>query len=304
MIVTPTVLVLGAGASKPFGFPLGSELRSKIIQANEVPPRLSVLLQTVVQNGYDSALAAAFADTLRKSGSASVDALLEHRPDFAEIGKAAISAALIPLEREWNLFDPNASAQSWYDYLFHAMNAPKLRWHYNQLSVVTFNYDRSLEFYLFTALRNLYNISAEEAAEYVRSIPIVHVHGKLGALREMYGTGRPYDTEISRETIATSVQAIRVVHEDLGDSEEFKDAKRVLMGAKRVLFLGFGYDPTSVKRLEPLAIPQSAAIFGSTNGLTNAERHSVKELFGQRLTTEDSGLEVLPFLRSLAILDR
>ena len=33
MIETPTVLILGAGASKPYGYPIGSELKSRIISS-------------------------------------------------------------------------------------------------------------------------------------------------------------------------------------------------------------------------------------------------------------------------------
>ena len=43
MIDTPVVLVLGAGASRPYGFPLGTELREDALQPPErdLPTALS-----------------------------------------------------------------------------------------------------------------------------------------------------------------------------------------------------------------------------------------------------------------------
>jgi hypothetical protein len=86
-----------------------------------------------------------FAAKLRDSGRDSVDAFLEHNPNFLDVGKPSIAATLIPHE------DPDAIQDGdWYRNLFNAMNAPFAEFENNKLAVITYNYDRSLEFYPWT----------------------------------------------------------------------------------------------------------------------------------------------------------
>ena len=88
MITIPTVLVLGAGASAPFRFPLGSQLRQNILGT----------VGALAQVGYSAADISRFCDAFLFSGKESVDAFLEHRTEFIEVGKAAIAQVLIPCE--------------------------------------------------------------------------------------------------------------------------------------------------------------------------------------------------------------
>ena len=50
----------------------------------------------------------------------------------------------------------------------------------NKLSIVTFNYDRSLEHYLLNSLMTLHGKTRDECAQALKKIPIVHVYGQLG----------------------------------------------------------------------------------------------------------------------------
>src|SRR5712692_234585 len=99
MIRRRTLLVLGAGASIPFGFPSGQQLKAKICAglSNEPVEFVYTLLRAC---GFDAALIVAFRDEFARSGRSAVDAFLEHRPDFLAVGKAAIAATLIPYEVE------------------------------------------------------------------------------------------------------------------------------------------------------------------------------------------------------------
>jgi len=96
-----------------------------------------------------------FRNSLERSGRSSVDAFLEHRTEFLEVGKAAIAALLLPCEKEESLFDLNRDSR-WYEYLFQKLNAGFEDFANNRIAFITFNYDRSLEFYLFTALKHAY----------------------------------------------------------------------------------------------------------------------------------------------------
>lgn len=144
MITKTTVLILGAGASIDYGFPLGRGLRDLVCR---VPGTAGA--SAITDAGYDPEELNEFVDILRHSGYTSVDWFLEDRPEFISIGKAAIAAALIPFENPDRLFPPDAPANHWYELLLNTMDSPRGSFTENRLSIVTFNYDRSLEYYLF-----------------------------------------------------------------------------------------------------------------------------------------------------------
>lgn len=302
MISQRTVLILGAGASMEFGFPSGFDLLRQLTHPT-FESGSNTELSTLAACGYDSSAVAAFASALAQSGRTSVDAFLEHRSEFLDVGKAALACALIPHEHEDALFDRSKPSQSWYDYLFARMNARLQEFEYNQLSVITFNYDRSLEHYLITALMNSYSLTVERAANLVnRYVPILHVHGMLAPHSALDSNGRAYAPDLGSDAIRKAAASIRVVHERDSDSA-FRLAVERLSLAKRIFFLGFGYDPTNVARLRVRTIPQSASIYGTRRGVRHAECAAVREAFQNRIELDSQDREIQEFLRETAVLD-
>ena len=102
MIEVSTCLVLGAGASAPYGFPVGEKLMEDIIAKVATPndKHWTALLQA----GHDRRHLEDFVSTLRESGQESVDAFLAHHARFMDVGKAAIAATLIRYEGRDVLF--------------------------------------------------------------------------------------------------------------------------------------------------------------------------------------------------------
>jgi hypothetical protein len=109
MITTPTVLILGAGASAPFGYPVGSDLTEQIKLYSTPGQWLQILLR---EAGFFDEQISKFRDALRKSQRPSIDAFLEtYEEDFMEIGKTAIAAVLMDHEKPDTLIDhPNLSS--------------------------------------------------------------------------------------------------------------------------------------------------------------------------------------------------
>ena len=75
----------------------------------------------------------------------SVDAFLEHRPEYLQIGKLSIALCIMAHEHEKKLFN---AQRNWYDYLRIKLNSSFDEFGDNKLSIITFNYDRSIEHYL------------------------------------------------------------------------------------------------------------------------------------------------------------
>ena len=184
MITKKTVLVLGAGASFPYGLPTGLELTNIVCADHQkpIPKKHSRVKRDLAEAGFRPYEIEEFINALRESGKLSVDAFLEYRTDFLEIGKAAIASVLISLEDRNELFS-RSNPGSWYLYLYGRLDAPYEDFAGNQLSIMTFNYDRSLTQFLSSALANTYNKALSNAyARLCESIPIFHVHGDLGPL--------------------------------------------------------------------------------------------------------------------------
>ena len=107
--------------------------------------------------------------------------------------------------------------------------------------------------------------SDDDAADLVRSIPLVHVHGSLGSYPEV-----PYQTEASPEDLLSISQRIKVVSEvaDTDDggfaSPEFDEANRLLEEAERIFFLGFGFHTDNVRRFNYFSPDAPAENVGGT----------------------------------------
>jgi hypothetical protein len=290
MINRPTVLILGAGASAHLGYPTGNILVEKILKAldNHSSPEMPLF-----ENFGWTTKALEFKEALSFSSRSSVDAFLEHRAEYIDVGKLAIAQQLIKSESMEKLFERNDD--NWYQYLFEQLNASFENFGDNRLSVVTFNYDRSFEQYLFTALKHSYGKDDDEVVSQLSRISIVHVHGVLGKLpwQDPSGCGREYEKTEHKAHIKKSSDAIKIIHEGIEGDTEFTEAQKLIDQAKRLLFLGFGFHKTNVARL---GINWSnRMIMGTGFGLTETERNHVQLRCGEKLKLFD--LPVLSFLR-------
>src|SRR5262249_16422014 len=135
-------------------------------------------------------------------------------------------------------------------YLFNAMasQASGDSFLQNQVSIVTFNYDRSLEQFLYRAIRARFAVDERMALEFYRKISIVHVHGKLSPLEVVADGGRPYSKETTPDIIKEAAAQIKIIHE--GGMDVFGRALHYLRGARQVFFLGFSFHHKNLERLQ------------------------------------------------------
>ena len=293
MIQTQTVLVLGAGASQHLRFPLGGELKISI-QSHLARPEIDTF-QILKRLNFEQDHILGFQNALSYSGQPSVDAFLEHRPEFTVVGKTAIAQQLIQTEQDDYLF----SHAGWYEYLLNTLAPTPEGFGENKLAVLTFNYDRSLEHYLFTALKNRFALSDRDTTKAMASIPIFHLHGSLAPLPWQSSPGvRPYNDRTDLESIRLARDSIRIIHEDAGDDQVFQRAHQLIAQAARLIFLGFGYHRDNVRRLMLPTTPAKARLYGSCFGFTKLETEDIKKLFPKGIVLGYYMYDVLDFLRN------
>jgi hypothetical protein len=241
MIKTPTVLILGAGSSIQCGYPLGRDLVARLCEL-----RGTHALGTLPE-GWTRERAERFLDTLSYSDPASIDAFLERHPEDADLGKYLITLKLKACEDIKTLFPP--SDAGWYRHLFEQLLVNgEPHFEQNRLSIVTFNYDRSLEAYLHTRLKAQFGLSDAEATERLGHVPILHVHGILGEL-----PAYPYQSDSSPDELLAISRKIQIIHE-IADRENdycndaFRMGHDLILAANRIYILGFGFHPDNVRR--------------------------------------------------------
>ena len=297
MIMDNTVLVLGAGASMPYGFPSGRELFFIIKKGLNIYTKgKRILWEKLRTLGIKDNEIKDFRSALNYADSPSVDAFLEHRSEFSEVGKLSIALTLIPYEDERRLFNIGGSADmpsSWYRYLMDKLDAKdRDEFKYNKLSVITFNYDRSWEHYLFTALKHRYGITDNECAESLSSMPIIHVYGSLGSLPwQASNFSRPYEETSDLLEIQKASRQIIVMSEKDDSAPVFHRVFELMKEASKIYFLGFGYHNTNLRRLGMSRLVNKANRFGTSVGLGNAEWRSISDTW--HITFKGTNIDIL-----------
>jgi hypothetical protein len=232
-----------------------------------------------------------FRNSLFDAQDLSIDEFLRTNRRFWKLGKSIIAAVLLSHEKnfelreKWRNIRLSANTKSlengnWYRHLWGGLTYQTSfeEFGLNKLEIITFNYDRSLEHYLFSSLKGKYEGKTDvECAEQLKKIPIIHVHGKLGYL-EWECPNKPivkYDLKnYNKNVIGNAASTIMIVHESSKSDEAFQKARGALQTAKRIYCLGFGYDPINLEHLglkspsnETASFRTHSKIYGTSLGL-------------------------------------
>lgn len=259
MIRQNTVFILGAGASQPYGYPTGLGLRKKILHGGAV---LKDCLHGNWQRAVDD-----FITTFQRSSITSIDLFLSRNSEFINIGKPAIVKAIIDGEKgsrfREEMVNPNDPSQDnrkedWYSFIYQEMTKEltskndyqKLA--ENNVTFISFNYDRSFEHFLAESFVNSFHgIDGEKLYGVLRKIKIIHVYGKIAPLPwEDSEKGISYK-QITPQRVMELSKNIHVI----GEERDLIDAslKQAQIGeAEKIFFLGFGF---AKENLDILNIP-------------------------------------------------
>jgi len=298
MVAENSVLVIGAGGSIPYGYPSGEQLVSSIISFFR-SKKLGLRNEILERFNFSEGNVLEFCSELESSSLYSIDAFLEKRPEYIEIGKAGIASILIPLEG-----NPLRVQQGdWYRYVINRTIANFEAGEQARLTILTFNYDRSLDCALYESFITIYKNESAKLTSLLSRLKIKHLHGLLAplpAFSEPPEYSREYgDLENIPDSVYQSSRAIKIIHEVTVD-EQFKSARQALLEARCVCFLGFGYHRLNLGRLihHPKSFTSDRKVYGSSHGMTTSERGRLEALFGGGITM--SARDCLTFLRENA----
>lgn len=293
MIRKSIAFVLGAGASFPYGFPTGEGLVNEVIGLTNRDRTLDAFLY----NDCTDSDVKRFARDLANSDALSVDSFLEHRPDFLKIGKLAIALCLIPKEQDEFLSRQHRQSSplgrmAWYHYLWNEMASPKGQFGRNNVSFITFNYDRSLERYLFLRLKAKHQYASdEECFAELEGLSFIHLYGSLGDERFVED---PFDRlEPSILEVNRAANRLKIIYEE-ATAQNFSQAFEHISNAGVICFLGYGFHALNNERLSLREIAnvedfKGKKWFTTRYGMTDEEFRRRTRGFHTRFTQDQFG---------------
>ncbi|MCR4315079.1 MAG: SIR2 family protein [Planctomycetes bacterium] len=220
-----TVLFLGAGASKPYGLPLGTELKGEIVKYNhEQLDRHLRRNTTEPENAIEE-----FRKSLRVSMLDTVDEFLSEHAPRMKVGLYLIASIIARLESDNNLF---------YNGLYKKIFTIFQQGAKTHLKIITLNYDRSLEHFLRTHTSARFpndTILRDSIEKLIHEI--LHLHGSLGDIDTIkYGA-----CNTDYNLLDESVKSLRIIPAAGEDTETYRSAREVIKWSQNIIFLGFGY---------------------------------------------------------------
>jgi hypothetical protein len=339
-----TVFVLGAGASAPYGYPIGKVLRDKIIELGGDGRLHAAFTSSTdfinLETGIDKDLSPDFSDrfsktnpffnlaeTFTRSAQLTIDEFLRTHKSITDLGKFMIAYVLLSSESVRSLMTVSWCQLIW-DRLVRGKNSPEEV--SPNIAFVTFNYDTSLEYIFSEAIKHTFmNADNKDVSSFFSSVPIFHIHGKIKIFPwENRGRGnfeRIGLSSFSNKEMVEMSKGITLFHE-AGEENVENMAKQIIEVAENVVFLGFGFDPINVSKLNqfrPQWVPAmvtgghftsrpSLSSTGEVGSMVNISSFTGKKLFATGINMSEArkheikktrGLEALQFVQYESIND-
>ncbi|MCL2207241.1 MAG: hypothetical protein FWB90_03990 [Fibromonadales bacterium] len=306
------LFIIGAGASKPYGFPTGYELLKKMKGLKTLMNKSEQLHQSEIdrlkKKSYplkdpeaeimeenlelrkemsrigtdDPRVAKIFnnaLDELSKSQAPSVDDFLRNRTDIYEINmtKMILSKIILFYERRYRKREVESDID-WIQYLCTYTDRKNNLNDFLKSKFIIFNYDRIFEYCILNYLTSENKCHRSNGLHMVvNCMDITHVHGDLGKLDKFEFGSEFNDIEFTR---------LRTVWDK---KDEFKNVyseiNKYFLESNRVFFLGFGY---LKENLDVLEINQGSnilsgkEIYGTIKNLAKTKIESLMKSCGAK----------------------
>lgn len=296
MFRSKIAFILGAGASCEYKMPLGSDL------ANSIRQKMSIEVNSIgqLQGSGDISLFLAMQHDTGASGSDMIAAarrlagglpLRKSIDDFLDLhqnnsllvglGKAAIVKTILEYEKQSSLsfvanhvdatIDFSAISNSWLMKLMRMIGQRDPIKAFENLAFISFNYDRTLERFLFHALRALYEVSNETAAKVLKAVPIFHPYGTVGTLPEMGGQ-IAFGATLRGHLHVGKVTTIRTYTEEITERATLGAMHGALADADIWVFLGFGFHEQNIELLTPTSgFSLRKKVYGTAFGMSKPD---------------------------------
>ncbi|MER9592967.1 hypothetical protein NKI94_30100 [Mesorhizobium australicum] len=314
MFERKTVFVVGAGASNELGLPMGGALASNIgdklqpqgtdFRASLGDAHLTRAINLLANNSDDRGarfFRAAQVISRAMPQTISIDNFLHAHADdeiLIQTGKLAIAASILEAERITKLYvgrdtdrvSFRAVADTWHrtfcKMLCEGAQRTDLDHLFDNVSIITFNYDRCIEHYVVQQLAVYFDLTWQRARELTNKLTIIHPYGQVGKLD--WQNSPMVSVDFGREPPPQDLPAvaaqIRTFTERVEDVEIMQRMHSLINEAKIVVYLGFSYGDMNMELMTTRESAGLKKIFGTSFGLSVANvdriKHAIADSMG------------------------
>jgi len=221
--------------------------------------------------------------------------------DIVMLGKMGIAASILEAE-----FDSQIKKNS-HGYDIDFLNLPD-SWHntfckmltenvkrdgldnlFENVTFITFNYDRCIEHYLVMWLKSYMRISYEEACELCKRLTIFHPYGQVGKLpwQAEDGVGVPFGAPLDQYNIANTASQIRTFTERVDDDPILNPMRRVIQGASRLVYLGFSFGLMNMELMQMDTPGTYKTVMATTLGMSESNKQEISQRLKRSFTVKD-----------------
>lgn len=285
-----TILILGAGASIPYKFPTTEQLRKDIISEAISLTKEKELRALQLDRNEIIEFQLAFTSSL-----SFIDQFLEDNEKYLRIGKIILAKAISKYENPKTLFEVPIE-EDWYRFLIDSITDPDNNFKLLPLTIFTFNYDRSLEYYFFKILMSRYGFNLQECRKQLKRIKIYHFYGSLGLLpwqlEESNDSNniRPieYGQVLNKyDNIINAANSLKVIYERNDNYKSFEILHELYSNHFKLFFLGFGFNDINLKRLHLEKYDEMRFCGGTSINIGKIEKQRIYKISNKRIHPED-----------------
>lgn len=172
---------------------------------------------------------------------------------------------------------------------------------FENVSFITFNYDRCIEHFLVQSVANYYAIPTVEVYGLVKQEIIRHPYGVVGLLpwQDLPPRVQPVSFgQIENVDLLTIARQINTFTEQQKDKQKLADIRRTIQEAEVIVFLGFAFHERNMELLNPGDKCRAKKIYLTYKGISNSDFSIVKQSIKK---TIQSDYEIFPLNSECAL---
>ncbi len=306
------VLVVGAGASNEVNLPVGSELKKQIAKVLDIQydhfqqKSGDVIINDSFRNlatdhDINPYLGAAWRVRDAMPQAISIDNFIDSHQSDEKIticGKLAIARCILSAEYKsllkidrrniYNKPDFSVLEPTWFNAFFQLLTEncqrENLPQRLSRVAIISFNYDRCIEHFLFWSFQNYYGMTDKEASDVLTHLEIHHPYGMVGKLPWQQGVHERFefgDTPSFQQLLSLAGE-LRTFTEGIDPTKsDISAIQTAFSTAKRIVFLGFAFHRQNIELLFPDRgngeRMRSCCVYATAHGISSADIEVIKE---------------------------
>jgi hypothetical protein len=312
MFKRKTVFIVGAGGSKELNLPIGDELKLSIgakvdlrfsngydlsVGDKNILAAIRRLLDDAGERDVNPHCQAGRSIASAMHQAISIDNYLHtHAEDetLVTVGKLGIAACILEAERKSKIFGDERSdgrinfaahPDVWHNtfckMLSEGVQRKNIDTLFDNVSFITFNYDRCIEHYIAQWVENYMQVPTLDAQELMTKLTIIHPYGQIGRLPWQKSGLTPvrFGSAVDPITLPRIAGHIRTFTEQVEDEAILERMQDLILDAQQIVYLGFSYGSMNMELMKLRTQPRGMkTVRGTAYKMSPSNVSAISEL--------------------------